>query len=204
MQDLEFTISQYLDGTLPPADRLALEQELQANADARAMLGEYRKLDMALKAMLPMPAIPWDRLQQSISAQVAEAHEEQTARAYRMPAWMRRSVMPLALAASLLIVAGVGIQIYNNSRQTPTGWEKSGTTAPVSTGSSTFVAFQTDQVAGPGQADVSIGPGAQASNGSVVISYGVGPAAPAPSHVTIVSGGMPAHDTQSAAYFDMQ
>ena len=77
MQDLEFTISQYLDGTLSPADRTALERHLESDADARTMLDEYRRLNVAMKAM-PLPAFQWDALSRSISAAVDAAHERRS------------------------------------------------------------------------------------------------------------------------------
>lgn len=61
---LEFSIAQYADGTLPPAERAALEAVLAGDADARALLAEYRALDAALKAgPAALPAdVRWDAL----------------------------------------------------------------------------------------------------------------------------------------------
>jgi len=203
MQDLEFTISQYLDGTLPPGDRIALERHLESDADARTTLDEYRRLNVAMKAM-PLPVFRWDALSRSISAAVDAAHEEHSSQSYRMPAWIRMAVMPLALAASLLIVAGVGIEIYNSSHHAPAGWPNSQIGKTIAPTSSTFVAFQTDKASGPMEENISIGPSAAAvKNGPIMVSFGDDPA-PNASHVTVVSGVSPRHDTEPVSNFDME
>src|SRR3954464_15255575 len=71
-EELEFRIAQYADGTLPARERAALEAELQENADARAMLAEYRALDAALKGNEDVPRVQWDRLASRIDAVVSE------------------------------------------------------------------------------------------------------------------------------------
>ena len=120
-----------------------------------------------------------------------------------MPAWVRMAVMPLALAASLLIVAGVGIQIYNSSHQHPIGWDNPQVGRTIAPTSSTFVAFQTDKASGPMEEKISIGPSAAVKNGPIMVSYGDDPA-PNASHITVVSGATPRHDTELAPSFDMQ
>ena len=76
---LEFSISQYADGTLPAWERAALEAVLARDAAARALLAEYRALDAALKAAPDAPpAVAWDRLAERIGGAVAQvaAREE--------------------------------------------------------------------------------------------------------------------------------
>jgi anti-sigma factor RsiW len=68
---LEFAISQYLDGTLPPEERSALERLLESDADARHILEEYRSLDVLAKNSLPLPSVNWTRLSATISDAVA-------------------------------------------------------------------------------------------------------------------------------------
>ena len=46
---LEFAISQYHDGTLPPLERNVLDELLATDPAAREMLGEYQRLDALLK-----------------------------------------------------------------------------------------------------------------------------------------------------------
>jgi len=67
-EDLEFQISQYTDGTLPAAERAALEARLVDDAEAREMLAEYRRLGERLSHDLPpLPEVKWDRLADQLS-----------------------------------------------------------------------------------------------------------------------------------------
>ena len=68
---LEFAISQYLDGTLPPEELSALERVLESDAEARRMLEAYRSLDVLAKGALRLPALDWGRVSSSISQAVA-------------------------------------------------------------------------------------------------------------------------------------
>jgi hypothetical protein len=101
-EQLEFRIAQYADGTLPAEDVAALEQALAADADARAMLDEYRRLDATLKRHDPLPAINWEKLADRLSDAVAEED-----RATITISWPLRHWGKIALAASVAIVAGV-------------------------------------------------------------------------------------------------
>ena len=112
IEQLEFEISQYADGTLPAASVAALERTLESDAEAQAVLAEYRRLDGALAAAPAVPPINYDRLAEHLSAAVArqaEVEEERGAAAYRMP-WVR-AVRGLAIAASLLLAAGIAWRV---------------------------------------------------------------------------------------------
>ena len=90
--ELEYAISQYIDGVLPPLERSALEEQLAGDPEARAILAEYRKLDATLKASMPLPSIAWDRLtaeiQDSIAAEPATPFVRLTeAVVARWPEW---------------------------------------------------------------------------------------------------------------------
>jgi len=100
-EQLEFQIAQYADGTLPPAERAALEQTLANDTEARALLDEYRRLDVALKSELPVPAINWDRLAAHLSNTVAVED-----RATTTIAWPLRSWGKIAVAAAIALVIG--------------------------------------------------------------------------------------------------
>jgi len=102
-EQLEFRISQYVDGTLPAAEVAALEATLASDADARAMLADFRSLDAQLKHQAPLPAINWDRLAVHLCDAVAQ-EDEATEKSQSIPirAWWR----PIAIAASVLIVIG--------------------------------------------------------------------------------------------------
>src|SRR5690349_18519970 len=71
---LEFAISQYLDGTLPPLEMAALEERLAVDADARGVLEEYRRTDELVRAGAgAVPEIAWDRFAAHLSSQIEHA-----------------------------------------------------------------------------------------------------------------------------------
>jgi negative regulator of sigma E activity len=107
--ELEYALSQYLDGTLPESEASALEELLATDASARSLLAEYRTLDRALRAA-PLPPFDIDALSSRISAAVAE--QDEPAQSYRLH-WVR-TVASLALAACVVIAAGVGIRRLQN------------------------------------------------------------------------------------------
>ena len=110
--ELEFQISQYLDGTLGEAERSALEARLGSDADARALLDEYRRLDAALK-VAPLPAVNWDALSARISSAVADQQDE-PARTYRIG--FVRTMAGLAVAACVLVAVGLGLRLMPPGR----------------------------------------------------------------------------------------
>ena len=105
--ELEFSISQYLDGTLADAERDALEVRLAGDVEARALLAEYRAIDAGLKAM-PLPAVNWDAFASHVSSAVtdadASAHTYRIGGGYRMTRW-------LAAAAAVVVAGGVALQM---------------------------------------------------------------------------------------------
>ena len=70
--EIEFLISQYLDGTANELDRSRIEEVLATDADARAILSDYQRLNVIVKSALPMPEIAWDEFSASISAETAK------------------------------------------------------------------------------------------------------------------------------------
>src|SRR4051812_19493282 len=97
--ELEFSISQYLDGTLAVAERDALEERLATDAEAREVYAEYEALNGALAAAPAVPEIDWDAFAGKISAAVArEALPEQS---YKISAWLGRPMRLAGIAASL-------------------------------------------------------------------------------------------------------
>jgi anti-sigma factor RsiW len=46
---LEFSISQYIDGALAPLEQAVLDEVLATDANARALLEQYRKLNALVK-----------------------------------------------------------------------------------------------------------------------------------------------------------
>jgi len=114
--DLEFLISQYVDGTLVGGKREAMEARLKLDPAARAVLAEYRALDAQLKS-LPRLDVRWDAFAEQVSAAVAEA--EEPAQSYRLSdyRWANRW---FAVAAAVLIAAGTAfVAIRNGGSRTP-------------------------------------------------------------------------------------
>ena len=108
--ELEFSISQYLDGTLPPAELDALETRLGSDAEARALYAEYESLQGMLKtAPAAIPAVRWDRFAEQISAAVAR--QEAPAQSYELRRWFRPA--RLAVAASMLVAGAIGFSLIN-------------------------------------------------------------------------------------------
>ena len=197
--ELEYAISQYVDGTLPPAERAALEEALAGDPVARATLAEYEALQAALKTALPAPAdIDYDALGARISAAVAQ-EKETPVRHYAMP-WVGQSRRALAVAASVLLAIGVGIVSFSVLRNQP----NIEVTIPTPSGGNGGAAMPTVVVVGP-QAEaaavpaveqISVGPSDQlASNwtsGQAVVSR--------PPRVLIYSALDPAQDTRLLSY----
>src|SRR4051794_30771653 len=102
-EQLEFSISQYLDGALPDAERSLLERRCEADAEARQLLAEYRSLNDALRIQNPLPELNWERLADRLSTSIAA--EDLHAVSYRIRP--RVSFSALAIAASVLIVIGL-------------------------------------------------------------------------------------------------
>jgi len=108
--DLEFLISQYIDGTLVGGKREALEARLKLDPAARGVLTEYRALDARLKSM-PKPEVRWDAFAERISAAVAEA--EEPAQSYRLSdyRWANRWV---GVAAAVVLTAGTAFMVLRH------------------------------------------------------------------------------------------
>ena len=107
--ELEFSISQYLDGTLAAAQRDALDERLASDAEARAVLAEYQALQGVL-ASSPIPDVNWDQFAAQISSAVAR--QELPAQSYKLSAWLRPA--RLAIAASVLLAIGVATALLVN------------------------------------------------------------------------------------------
>jgi anti-sigma factor RsiW len=102
-EQLEFQISQYLDGTLAPDERSALDVRLAQDAEARELLETYRQLDVTLRNAMPLPEIRWERLAAHLSEAVS--HQQVPAQTYKLPmAHLRRVV---GLAAAVALAAGI-------------------------------------------------------------------------------------------------
>jgi anti-sigma factor RsiW len=161
-EQLEFQIAQYADGTLPAAEIAALDRELADNADARALLDEYRRLDATLKRELPVPAMNWDRLATHLCEAVAAED-----RATTTIAWPLRNWGKIAAAAAIILVVGTIALLQLRP------------TAPVTT---VLVNPPTSPQNGTPSTNVTVvvvvtGPVAQTTDAAPVVEINVGPSA---------------------------
>jgi anti-sigma-K factor RskA len=104
--ELEFSLSQYHDGTLGPVERATVDEVLSTDADARAMLAEYARLDALLKRAPGAPELAWDKLQARISSAVHDA-EAPAVPTFKIGNWSRVVGGVVALAAAIAIVVSV-------------------------------------------------------------------------------------------------
>ena len=114
--ELEISINQYLDGTLPDGQRASLEARLNSDPEARSLLEEDRALTEALRS-LPLPEVRWDQFARTISSMIDEQAQERASKA----SWVLRLRAPgfLAMAASVLLAAGIAIHFFTGPGPTP-------------------------------------------------------------------------------------
>lgn len=101
--ELEFLISQYVDGTLDADRSAALRARLEADESARAMLLEHRRTSEVVRAHAGLPKnIDWDRVAGLISDHIDDTLAAEREQAYRLPVgrWASRAA---AVAAVLLV-----------------------------------------------------------------------------------------------------
>ncbi|MBC7784665.1 MAG: hypothetical protein H7144_12575 [Burkholderiales bacterium] len=145
---LEYAISQYLDGTLSVMDRRVLEERLAADAEARLMLEDYRRLDERVIAgsRLNLP-INYDRFAAHVSAQI-DNEPAHVAGPLAMPGmamgvWVRR----FAIAAGVVMAVGIGMHFIPQ-----------GPTASHPAGSMVVIGPAVETNSGGGTISISYGP----------------------------------------------
>jgi len=118
--ELEFLVSQYAEGDgalLTATERDAVERELATSADARAMLAAERRLGELLVAEAgDVPAdVDFAALSRRVSTAVALAPAPEVATPAAASAQRSRWFSPvrMALAASVLVAAGVAIPLLS-------------------------------------------------------------------------------------------
>src|SRR4051794_16115016 len=114
---LEYAISQYLDGTLAPLESAALEERLARDMAARELFGEYQRLDGVVKNALPEPDVDWSAFSARLSDRLGEV--DAPVKHYRLTfarvGWMS------AVAASLVVAVGVATLMLRNHPADPDG-----------------------------------------------------------------------------------
>ena len=187
--DLEFSISQYVDGTLADEQRAALEALLAGDRDAQALLAEHQAVTQMLRAA-PLPEVQWDRLAEVIGAAIDEAPSAASQKSW----WAGRKVTAgLALAASVLLAIGIAIHLWLSQNN---GGRPDGNPVKVvaSSGILTVQGPAADRPEGPTVTEISIGPGGEYARESTLAPY-ADEIDSRPSRVIIASGVNP----QSAA-----
>lgn len=110
-EEEELAITEYLDGSLSAVHRAALDKRFNNEPGLRAVMGQYRSLDSAIRASMPMPAVKWDVLAERISESIDAQSQRQR---MFIGNWLKQP-MRLAAAAAILIIIGLGILITISS-----------------------------------------------------------------------------------------
>lgn len=76
-EQLEFILTQYLDGTLPPEQLDALERTLETDPRAQSLRDEHERLTALLRSQ-QLPEMDWDDLARDFCAVVTGTVDEQT------------------------------------------------------------------------------------------------------------------------------
>lgn len=112
-EQVQFAISQYVDGTLPPDEVPAIEARLKSDPQARQILDEYRQIN-AIVSSLPAPEMDWDQFSKQISAAVDEQIDRANA-PIPITTWWE----PVALAASVLLALTAVLAVWLAQRPSP-------------------------------------------------------------------------------------
>ena len=112
--ELEFSLSQYADGTLPDGERSAVEAVLAVDPAARRAVDEHRRLNDLL--LSPPGDVNWDRLATFLSASMSEADgvAGRIVPARRFPLWRSG-----AIAAAAAVAVTVGLLAHRGRPSSP-------------------------------------------------------------------------------------
>ena len=108
-ENIEARLAAYIDGDLPPQERIDIEQYLAANPSHANLIASLRQQHAQLSG-LPReksPAEVMDHIQQHLErhALLSDADDGATLRPSRWPQWT-------AIAAMLMLAAGLGLLVY--------------------------------------------------------------------------------------------
>jgi hypothetical protein len=191
--ELEFLLSQYHDGTLPPLERDRADEILANDASARAILAEYQKLDVLVRQVPGAPSLDWDRVHARFSGAVTESGDLPVARSFQISRyrWIARSV---AAAALVVIIVGVVFRASSDKVRSDAAPKVQIVIGPAASNATIDVVAHDVLHARPSDravAQVSIGPAPEVTGAlwryddSVIVR---------PSRVIIAAGGEPAQD----------
>lgn len=181
-EDVEFQISQYVDGTLSRTQRAQVDSLLATDPHARQLLAEFTRLNAHLGQLRTTSAAgaKWDQIARHISTHVdqAEAVDEQVDE----PAVAGRigfANFKWRIAATLLIAATALIVVRQSNRP-------HGTALPAAApeGMLSVTGPQAEVAAGPEASEISVGPSPALARRSDS-RYGEGVISQGPSRVVI-------------------
>ncbi|MCC6424653.1 MAG: hypothetical protein IT447_14360 [Phycisphaerales bacterium] len=190
LEELEFSISQYLDGTLPPLERAALEGRLANDPQAQEILAEQRKLNELLATVEPLPAVNWEKLSRRISRSVDQAEAPAVSR-YRIGGG--RIAIGITAAACLLIAATVTMVLLRPGSTYQTNTQATGVQ-----GFASVAVLTTEQPQGTPITQIRIGPAPRLASGAVWRHSDVVVSRPA--QVFIAKGRINSQDTASLPF----
>jgi len=169
-EQFEFRLTQYLDGTLPVDEAAAFFEELAKSPEALALLDEYRRLDLVLKAQ-PTDEINWAGLAEDISAQIDEEQRS------KLRIGFFASPLRVAMAASVLLAIGVAGWLSLRSPVMPAG--------PVAVAKITGPVAEVADA--PAVVQIEIGPASSLAE-TPAVTYHYADLTPRPARVVIASG----------------
>jgi anti-sigma factor RsiW len=193
-EQLEFAISQYADGTLPPSQRAALEARLGTSPALMAMLDEYREFGGAFRDASPaLPAINWERLAVHLSDAVAQSdvQDDDHVRGYESP-WAMPRVMrmaSLAVAACLALAIGISFERRAKPAAAPVGPSEIAVAGPAA-----------DAPAGAVVEQIAVGPSPAVAMDDSTFRYGDSGVVSQPARVVIATSDAPVQDTPTTPY----
>lgn len=119
--ELEFLISQHLDGDISPADEVRLQAFLVADAAARELFAEHREIHAALVESRDLPelgSVDFASLRAGINAAIDDANS-QTIKLHHHPAWGGRVLRYGSIAVAAMVAIAIGTAAFLNRGDAP-------------------------------------------------------------------------------------
>ena len=197
---LEFSITQYLDGSLPESQRVALMERLEKDPEARELLEEHRRLDNVF-GRASLPAFQLEAFSKQLLEAIAQAPAPEVEQpSLRMPWVGVRSWT--AIAASVLIASGLAIAILSHGRN-GTGSNPVHHELTASAGFVTVTGPVAEATSTSDDVQVSVGPSKAIAGESTLSRYSAD-LVMRPAHVMMVASGVNPDQDMDSQPFDMQ
>lgn len=180
-QEMEFQISQYIDGQLPAEDAARIATLAVSDPQVARLIAEYRALDQQLKT--PVPDYDAEALTASIAVSLDERQAIKRQVKFSISGvWVRR--VGIAMAACVVVAVGTVLVLNSSS------------TGPVASGTAQVLGPQVEVATAPAITEIRIAPAgsgtaeiyANQAASEVVIGR--------PSRAVIASSRFPADDSR--------